>query len=354
MQYVRLEFPGIAFQPDQEINGLTMGGVGDSTRIDYIQVSFCGDDSFEWFGGTVNNKYLIAYKGLDDDFDTDFGFAGRVQFAVGLRDPALADISGSHGFESDNYGMSGINPSNPAADMPYTSAVFSNVTILGPLATPGVMFNANYRRNAHLRRNTRKQIHNTVMAGYPVGILIEGASVDNAKNGDLKITHSVIAGASAPNQFFQTIAADTAKNWRPADEAAWFLDSRKSNDTLTSNASLGFTDAFRQTGRPNFLLAPSSILLRGSYWDNFVSVKEITPAAQAQIKVFPNPTTDVVYLETDLNIKTVLVANMMGQVVRQINLTANNFSLQGLSTGTYILVLATNDGKRYSQRIVKR
>ncbi|MBN2813130.1 MAG: hypothetical protein JXQ80_03575, partial [Bacteroidales bacterium] len=60
LKYVRIEFPGIAFQPDKEINGLTLGGVGSKTVIDYVQVSFCGDDSYEFFGGTVNAKHIIA------------------------------------------------------------------------------------------------------------------------------------------------------------------------------------------------------------------------------------------------------------------------------------------------------
>ena len=59
LRYVRIEFPGIAYAPDNEINGLTLGGVGRGTTIEYVQVSFCGDDAYEWFGGTVNAKYLI-------------------------------------------------------------------------------------------------------------------------------------------------------------------------------------------------------------------------------------------------------------------------------------------------------
>ncbi len=64
MKYVRIEFPGIAFQPNNEINGLTFGGVGDGTTIDYVQVSYSGDDSYEWFGGFVNAKHLVAHRGL--------------------------------------------------------------------------------------------------------------------------------------------------------------------------------------------------------------------------------------------------------------------------------------------------
>jgi hypothetical protein len=74
---VRIEYPGIAFQANNEINGLTMAGVGYGTRVNHIQVSNSGDDSFEWFGGTVNAKYLVAQSGTDDDFDTDNGYSGR-------------------------------------------------------------------------------------------------------------------------------------------------------------------------------------------------------------------------------------------------------------------------------------
>jgi len=103
-RYVRIEYPGIAYQPNSEINGLTMGGVGRKTIIENIQVSYSGDDSYEWFGGNVNCKYLIAHRGWDDDFDTDFGYSGKVQFVLSMRDPNIADQSQSNGFESDNDG----------------------------------------------------------------------------------------------------------------------------------------------------------------------------------------------------------------------------------------------------------
>ena len=77
LRYVRIEYAGYAFLPDNEINGLTFGGVGSGTIIDNVQVSYANDDSFEWFGGTVNCKHLICFKTLDDDFDTDNGFAGK-------------------------------------------------------------------------------------------------------------------------------------------------------------------------------------------------------------------------------------------------------------------------------------
>jgi hypothetical protein len=94
LKYVRIEFAGIPLEPNKEINGLTFGSVGDGTIIDYIQVSHSGDDSYEWFGGTVNCKHLISYSTTDDDFDTDFGYRGNVQFGLGIRNPEMYDAAG--------------------------------------------------------------------------------------------------------------------------------------------------------------------------------------------------------------------------------------------------------------------
>ncbi|HAE67255.1 MAG TPA: hypothetical protein DCG77_08635, partial [Sphingobacterium sp.] len=138
LKYVRIEFGGIPFSPDNEINGLTLGGVGSGTTLDYIQVYRSGDDAFEWFGGTVNAKHLLAIGTWDDDFDTDFGYSGNVQFAVAQRANAAADVSQSNGFESDNNG-SGTDQT------PKTSAVFSNVSIIGPISKDGFSPNANFQ-----------------------------------------------------------------------------------------------------------------------------------------------------------------------------------------------------------------
>ena len=138
---MRIEFAGVALSSDanSEINGLTLYGVGSGTTLDYIQVSYAGDDSYEWFGGTVNAQHLIAYRGWDDDFDTDFGFAGKIQYGLSLRNPQFADQSGSNGFESDNF-----NPGTPAtgdnAGLPLMAPVFSNMSVFvtagAPLTTP--------------------------------------------------------------------------------------------------------------------------------------------------------------------------------------------------------------------------
>lgn len=170
LKYVRIEFAGISFETDKEINGLTMGGVGSGTTIDYVQVSYSGDDAYEWFGGTVNPKHLISYRTLDDDFDTDWGFSGNVQYGLALRDPAVADqcsCSDSNGFESDNDAA--------GSDLtPQTSAKFSNISIF---IAPGTV-NAKYRSAFRIRRNSALSIYNSVVsAAYPKGGLeLEGTA----------------------------------------------------------------------------------------------------------------------------------------------------------------------------------
>ena len=153
-----------------------MCGVGNGTTIDHVQVSYCGDDAFEWFGGNVNVKNIIAYRNWDDDFDTDFGYQGNVQFALSIRDPQIADQSGSNGFESDNDAAG-------STATPNTRAKFSNVTVIGPYVFNSTI-NSNYKRALHLRRRTETSTFNCVFAGYPVGLLIESTSTQtNAANG---------------------------------------------------------------------------------------------------------------------------------------------------------------------------
>ncbi len=225
LRYVRIEFGGIAFQPNQEINGLTLGAVGRGTTIDHVQVSYSGDDSYEWFGGTVNAKNLIAFRGQDDDFDQDFGWQGMVQFALGLRDPNTADASGSNGFECDNDAAG-----NPTA--PYSQGTWSNVTILGPQAVSNT-YSDLYKRALHLRRNTRTRVYNSVFVGYPTGLLIDGGTTElNAANNDLQVRNVVLAGMT--NDF----GVASGSSW---DISSWFSTPGWGNSTVSNVNDLGLS-----------------------------------------------------------------------------------------------------------------
>ncbi len=228
LKYIRIEYGGYPFQPDKEINSLTMGAVGRGTTIDYIECAYGGDDAFEWFGGTVNAKHLIAYKTLDDDFDTDNGFSGTIQFGIAIRDKDKADISGSNGFESDN-------DASGTTTTPITSAVFANMTIIGPKQDGSTSISSNFKRGAHLRRNSRCSIYNSVIMGYPTGLLIDGSkSATNLKNGDMELRGVLLAG--------NTKAVDTTGTTSTGlDLTATFTTSGWGNDIKTNTTDAGLS-----------------------------------------------------------------------------------------------------------------
>lgn len=191
LQYVRIEFGGIALTPNNEINGLTFCGVGRGTTIDHIQVSHANDDSYEWFGGSVNAKYLIAFGGIDDDFDTDNGFSGKVQFGLGKRFRTVADLSTSQAFESDN-------DANTSFNNPLTRAIFSNMTLIGPIqdtswiAGSGAnQYNKFFGAAAQIRRNSRLNIFNSVFVGWPRGIELSSVpTMTAALNDTVHVRHN--------------------------------------------------------------------------------------------------------------------------------------------------------------------
>jgi len=192
LKYVRLEYAGIPINPNQEVNSLTLGSVGSGTVIDYVQASFGLDDSFEWFGGNVNAKHLIAYKGLDDDFDTDNGFSGYVQYGVGIRGASLADQSGSNGFESDNDATGSLNT-------PYTSAIFANMSIIGAKGSVNVAIDPLFQHGAQIRRSSKQKLYNTVITGYPYGVYIDGRNGkarEHAAAGDIDLQNVILAGVA--------------------------------------------------------------------------------------------------------------------------------------------------------------
>jgi hypothetical protein len=171
MNYVRIEYAGAAVSPNNELNGLTMGGVGRGTFIDFVEVLAGADDAFEWFGGTVNCKHLIAVAPDDDAFDFDFGFTGNIQFAISvLRNEKPTYSSDPNGIESDNNGTG-------ALDNPRTNPTISNMTVIGfeDSTTAGVLGKRSLN-GARWRRATSLTVRNSIFMGFPTGVAFESAA----------------------------------------------------------------------------------------------------------------------------------------------------------------------------------
>jgi hypothetical protein len=194
-RYLRVEFAGIELSPNNETNSITLGGVGSGTIFENVMVSFGGDDGFEWFGGTVNGKNLISFATWDDDFDVDYGWSGNVQFGLAIRYPGFADQSQSNGFETDN----GPNDNDV---QPYTTGVFSNITVIGPIKTGSSVSNANFGHAIDARRRTALSIFNSVFTGFPIGVRFNQASVRaNYDSGLGVFANNLLFATSANNSF---------------------------------------------------------------------------------------------------------------------------------------------------------
>lgn len=382
LRYVRIEFPGIAFLPDNEINGLTLGGVGRGTTIENIQVSYSGDDSFEFFGGTVNAKNLISYKCVDDDFDMDFGFNGNIQFAFGARDPNIADISGSNGFETDNDGTGTFN-------RPRTFPIISNFTVVGPMPdTSFTSYNPNFKRGAHIRRSALTSIYNSIIMGFPIGLLLDGSGVANAATGDtLQIRNSIWAGLKTGSGIISNVSGFNATNW--------FDTPSFGNRRYSQPSQVGLIDPFNLTNPDPVPASNSSAATGASFsnprlgsfftqttyvgafdpngtrWDltwanynpqftNYVlSVEEnkltIMPADFTLSHNYPNPfnpTTKIIYSVSKPSRVKLYVANILGEIVeelvndyREAGTYEIIFNAEKLSPGTYIYTLESGNTK---------
>ncbi len=379
VKYLRMEFGGLAFEPNKEINGLTMGSVGVNTTIEGVQVSYGNDDAFEWFGGTVNCKKLIAYKGTDDDFDTDFGYRGAVQFGIAARDTNYFDLSWnapsgsstSETFESDNdAGGSGKTP--------YTAAVFSNITCVGPVPV-GSSYSAMsstvkgaFRRGARIRRNSRLSIINSVFMGYRNFIMFDGDSVLVAAGVKPSGSISDVSNLIRNNYIANTSAAATAgatnsglaevdsKN-TPAGLDAWLRDAKNANkiDAAAFTAGSILVDPQNAT-TPDFRPVSTSgiigmadytatLLTKFGVFDNVATVGSVKVT-----NAYPVPATSEVNVEVyalnTMDVK-VNILNIAGSTVKSVGSQSLNeggnmvsVSVSDLVNGVYFLQIAGSQG----------
>ena len=274
LKYVRVEFAGIALEPNKEINGITFGSVGNGTVVDYVQVTLSGDDSFEWFGGTVNCKHLIAYRGLDDDFDCDFGFRGKIQFALSIRDKDLYDAPGdSNSFECDNDAAG-------STAQPKTRPIFSNVTLVGAKGngTTALPTGEKFEKAFRLRRNSAVSVLNSLVTGWEKGLSIEGAPVVANLNGDTMVfVNNILTNFAQPT--WNTNNTNTVLN-SGGSTTAWYNSwwGVDGNDSTQSLTQVNWVNLFTALGvTPDARLAIGSVAATGATFMNPVFFSIATP-----------------------------------------------------------------------------
>lgn len=273
LRYVRIEFAGIAAEPGSEINGLTLGGVGAGTIIENVQVSFGNDDAYEFFGGTVNAKNLIALATADDDFDFDFGYTGKIQFAISMRKPDFVDAGDAgNGIESDNDG-SGTTAT------PNTRPQLSNFTFVGPNNATGTASNHNYANR--WRRRAQFVLRNSILVGYQKGgfaIESKGSWDDYITAGISEFANNLVHAVAEPYYTDSSTARIFATKTYPGNPMSSADQKEMRQDAANAlkvkaeaNGSITYTDAnaimlespFYST-TPNFLPKAGSPALSGA------------------------------------------------------------------------------------------
>jgi len=153
LAYVRVEYAGSILSPNNELNSFTFGGCGKGTSAHHLQAIYGLDDSFEWFGGTMDAKYLVGGLGADDYVDFQLGWVGRIQYGIFYQSP---DSRGNRGVEGDNSEF------NNAAT-PISNPTMYNLTFIGS-GQPG--FDEAASPGIFLRRGARATMNNMVVSNF--------------------------------------------------------------------------------------------------------------------------------------------------------------------------------------------
>ncbi|MGE4288765.1 MAG: hypothetical protein AB7E36_08760 [Salinivirgaceae bacterium] len=184
LSYVSIRYPGTALHQGNEINGLTLGGVGNQTRIENVEIINSADDGIEVFGGTVNLKNIISFGSSDDAFDYDMGYQGKVQFLLAMQN----DSSGNNLIE----GSGALDPIN---HNPISKPVLSNLTLIGSSATSGNML--------AFDRYAGGIIVNSILVNKNKGVVAEYINASTDSYAQFK-TGNLIVG----NNLFDAVAAN--------------------------------------------------------------------------------------------------------------------------------------------------
>lgn len=219
IRYVSIRHGGAQLSTDNEINGLTLGGVGSGTEVDYVEVFANEDDGIEFFGGTVAVKHAaVAFCG-DDGFDYDFGWRGKGQFWFAIQEPGTGTgRSGEH------------DGANPDGQAPFSQPTIYNATYVGignGAAASGGDANRALPLSILLRDNAGGFYNNSIFTGFNgAAIAIEDrddTDVDafaRFQAGDLAFNGNIFedfgAGTAAASLFLavdqgeEVVAASTA------------------------------------------------------------------------------------------------------------------------------------------------
>ncbi len=295
LRYVRIEFAGydVSNGAGQELNALSLYAVGRGTTLEYVQTLSGLDDSFEWWGGAVDGRYLVSYESGDDHFDWTEGYVGRNQFMIALQTQRLVPRTGAgvfssdpRGFEGDGCdpGTSGCVVTATGTSTPYSMPVFANFTMVGTGPLGGFPADGN---GATLRRGTGGTFRNGLLARWRgVGLNLRDAWTDSMRVKDsLSIRGLVLAEngfnfdtAGAGNNALGTADKFASSNVRTATAAAARLTSLNPT-SLDWRPIAGATNPLTSGAETTPAARVAGYFAAGGGWANTSYIGAVEPGA---------------------------------------------------------------------------
>ena len=375
LRYVSIRHGGTQLAAANEINGLTLAGVGSMTTLEHIEVVSNADDGIEFFGGTVDLKWAATAFCGDDSFDYDQGWRGRGQFWFILQDQPgeIGDRGGE--FDGDDA------PNVTANFQPYATPILYNVTNIG--------YGLDAGKIGFLYRNgAGGDLHNSIIANYNEGIEVEDADAfdayDNYLAGRLNIENNCFW---AVNNLVDYDGSDVANGDEDLDAEFAALGNEITDpgidylydvdmtgvfvidviDPVPSNVVSVDTEdlpidawfdaaAYKGAFDPvagNWLTGWSFIDRRGFFPQPIIAVEEQDKTLG--VNVFPNPANEMLNLRADKKIDQISVFNTLGEDVlsRSVNAKRTNIDVTALPAGIYIVKVESGTTVS-STRFIKR
>jgi len=247
LKYVRVEYAGSIFAPNNEANSFTWGGCGTGTRAEFLQATYGLDDSFEWFGGNMNARHLIGGLGADDYVDFQLGFTGKIQYGIFYQNE---DSKGNRGIEGDNSEYD-------QAATPRSMPTMYNLTFIGS-GVPG--YDEPNSPGIYLRRGAGGAFNNILATRfYSAGTFLDNPTTqEQATNGNLTMNGILLWGNNAGKGGGDTLASQV--------DAA-ILDYAEGNRGDGKNIMVADPRLRRpfELSDPDFRALPSSPVFK-AYW----------------------------------------------------------------------------------------
>ncbi len=377
IKYVSIRHAGTALEANNEINGLTLGGVGSGTEIDFIEVYANKDDGIEWFGGAVAVKHAVVSFCGDDSFDFDQAWDGKGQYWFSLQDELSNRAGEWDGSEESNL-------------MPVTSLKLSNATFIG---AGNVTENEDGNDAMRIRDAAAASVYNSLIIDFANGAIVadddfDGDSYDRLVAGDMEFSNNVFYTFGDGDEFEQIMDTDGADptvllNILEANEcviadpiiggisreADGGLDPRTSSYLTNFQAAFSLEDDFFDdvdyigafSNSTNWAKGWTALDEYGYFGDLVLVGLEETEISE--LTIFPNPTNGLTQIsfenETDSNV-TIQVRNILGQLISSNKISATSgktnlsVDLTSAQSGTYLVSISSGNGTTSTRKIIKK